>query len=92
MNHILFFFYSSCLRSWLEQDTSCPTCRKALSDSMERDYSSNMNDYGQNDILNREAPDSSSSQRNQYYHFEGKFESFLLHECNYLANGSGEGV
>ena len=23
---------SSCLRSWLEQDTSCPTCRTSLSD------------------------------------------------------------
>lgn len=42
---------------------------------MERDYSTNMNDYGQNDILNREVPDSSSNQRNQYYHFEGKFKS-----------------
>jgi len=25
-------FVSSCLRSWLEQDTSCPTCRTSLSD------------------------------------------------------------
>jgi E3 ubiquitin-protein ligase AMFR len=25
-------FYSACLRSWLEQDTSCPTCRTSLSD------------------------------------------------------------
>lgn len=24
-------FYSSCLQSWLEQDTSCPTCRLGLS-------------------------------------------------------------
>lgn len=23
-------FFSSCLRSWLEQDTSCPTCRTSL--------------------------------------------------------------
>uniref|UniRef100_A0AAV2ITN9 Small glutamine-rich tetratricopeptide repeat-containing protein beta n=1 Tax=Knipowitschia caucasica TaxID=637954 RepID=A0AAV2ITN9_KNICA len=23
-------FHNSCLRSWLEQDTSCPTCRKSL--------------------------------------------------------------
>jgi len=23
---------SACLRSWLEQDTSCPTCRTSLSD------------------------------------------------------------
>ena len=23
-------FHNSCLRSWLEQDTSCPTCRTSL--------------------------------------------------------------
>lgn len=26
-----FHFHSSCLQSWLEQDTSCPTCRLGLS-------------------------------------------------------------
>lgn len=25
------FFHNSCLQSWLEQDTSCPTCRLTLS-------------------------------------------------------------
>lgn len=25
-------FHHNCLRSWLEQDTSCPTCRKSLQD------------------------------------------------------------
>jgi hypothetical protein len=25
-------YFSACLRSWLEQDTSCPTCRTSLSD------------------------------------------------------------
>ncbi|XP_033110032.1 E3 ubiquitin-protein ligase AMFR-like [Anneissia japonica] len=25
------FFHNSCLRSWMEHDTSCPTCRKSLS-------------------------------------------------------------
>lgn len=30
--HVFHFglFDSSCLRSWLEQDTSCPTCRMSL--------------------------------------------------------------
>jgi len=28
----LLFTCSACLRSWLEQDTSCPTCRNSLSD------------------------------------------------------------
>ena len=31
--HLHFYsLYSNCLRSWLEQDTSCPTCRKSLQD------------------------------------------------------------
>lgn len=73
-------FHNSCLRSWLEQDTSCPTCRKALSDSIERDFSGNINDLGQNDILNREAADNSANQRNQFYHFEGS------HYASWLPN------
>ena len=28
-------FHHNCLRSWLEQDTSCPTCRKSLQDEKE---------------------------------------------------------
>lgn len=28
-------FHNSCLRSWLEQDSSCPTCRTTLSESNE---------------------------------------------------------
>lgn len=28
-------FHHNCLRSWLEQDTSCPTCRKSLQDDKE---------------------------------------------------------
>lgn len=28
-------FHQNCLRSWLEQDTSCPTCRKSLQDEKE---------------------------------------------------------
>lgn len=29
--HFLKNYFSSCLQSWLEQDTSCPTCRLGLS-------------------------------------------------------------
>jgi hypothetical protein len=28
-------FISSCLRSWLENDTSCPTCRQSLADDLQ---------------------------------------------------------
>lgn len=34
-------FHNSCLRSWLEQDTSCPTCRQSLSEPGERDANAN---------------------------------------------------
>ncbi|EDO34524.1 predicted protein, partial [Nematostella vectensis] len=31
-NHL---FHSSCLRAWLENDTSCPTCRKSLAEDLQ---------------------------------------------------------
>lgn len=34
-NNNYLFFKSNCLRSWLEQDTSCPKCRKSLQDDKE---------------------------------------------------------
>jgi autocrine motility factor receptor len=33
-------FHHNCLRSWLEQDTSCPTCRKSLQDEKPDQFSS----------------------------------------------------
>lgn len=88
-------FHNSCLRSWLEQDTSCPTCRKALSDSIERDYSTNMNDFGENDILNREATDGPSNQGSQYYHYEGSqysnwLPNFLLEVSHHNVSNNGQ--
>ncbi|CAL1279395.1 unnamed protein product [Larinioides sclopetarius] len=69
-------FHNSCLRSWLEQDTSCPTCRKALSDSMEKEV--NVASYDHSDILDREAGDHNSNSRNQYFQFEGsRYVSWL---------------
>lgn len=42
------FFHTTCLRSWLEQDTSCPTCRHSLrmqeDDNLENNIESDPND------------------------------------------------
>ncbi|XP_042897435.1 E3 ubiquitin-protein ligase AMFR [Parasteatoda tepidariorum] len=66
-------FHNACLRSWLEQDTSCPTCRKALSDdSIERNMATPQ-DFDHSDILDREVGDSG----HQYFNFEGT-NSWLL--------------
>lgn len=33
MIFVIMFFVRSCLRLWLEQDTTCPTCRVSLGDN-----------------------------------------------------------
>ncbi|XP_054709859.1 E3 ubiquitin-protein ligase AMFR-like [Uloborus diversus] len=65
-------FHNSCLRSWLEQDTSCPTCRKALSDSVDKNFSYDITQFDHTDILDRDATEHVNSQpRNQFFHFDG---------------------
>uniref|UniRef100_A0A4W6EC37 E3 ubiquitin-protein ligase AMFR n=1 Tax=Lates calcarifer TaxID=8187 RepID=A0A4W6EC37_LATCA len=69
-------FHSSCLRSWLEQDTSCPTCRMSL----------NIGEGGEGGQGEREAreavPDNMAAgagvdarphlnQLNHFFHFDG---------------------
>ena len=34
---IVFLNYRGCLRSWLEQDTVCPTCRRSLSQDLRQE-------------------------------------------------------
>ena len=33
VNSVVVFAVSSCLRSWLEQDATCPTCRTSIGES-----------------------------------------------------------
>ncbi|XP_022620343.1 E3 ubiquitin-protein ligase AMFR-like [Seriola dumerili] len=68
-------FHSSCLRSWLEQDTSCPTCRMSL----------NIGDGGEGRVereIREAAPDNVApgpaadarphlNQLNHFFHFDG---------------------
>lgn len=64
-------FTSSCLRSWLEQDTSCPTCRMMLSDSRNTDSSPTDNLHSENVPDTPPAPTPNRQQRNHFFHFDG---------------------
>uniref|UniRef100_A0A3B4YG10 Autocrine motility factor receptor a n=1 Tax=Seriola lalandi dorsalis TaxID=1841481 RepID=A0A3B4YG10_SERLL len=73
-------FHSSCLRSWLEQDTSCPTCRMSL----------NIGDGGEGRVereIREAAPDNVApgpaadarphlNQLNHFFHFDGETGSW----------------
>jgi autocrine motility factor receptor len=42
VNFVRYLLCRSCLRSWLEQDTSCPTCRVSLGDSQRQPEQNNL--------------------------------------------------
>lgn len=67
------FFHNSCLQSWLEQDTSCPTCRLAL--SMQASRRENTPE------IRQESPESQTSvgrNDNHFFHFDGsRYVSWL---------------
>lgn len=62
-------FCSSCLQSWLEQDTSCPTCRTVLS-VQSRHVLDAASRLEQMETVggNRRMP-------NHFFHFDGTFRS-----------------
>ncbi|KAH0539644.1 E3 ubiquitin-protein ligase AMFR-like isoform X1 [Cotesia glomerata] len=66
-------FHNSCLQSWLEQDTSCPTCRLTLSMQANRRDSTVE--------LRVESPESQTSvgrNDNHFFHFDGsRYVSWL---------------
>ena len=67
---------SSCLRSWLEQDTSCPTCRTSLNEGQEQDPNGNMpNERGaagnaMPDVM-PQPPANNQATTNHFFHFDG---------------------
>ncbi|KAK7115460.1 E3 ubiquitin-protein ligase AMFR-like isoform X2 [Littorina saxatilis] len=74
-------FHNSCLRSWLEQDTSCPTCRMTLSertgdqnpraDRTEAAGATNVN-------LAEAAAAANQGTTNHFFHFDGsRYVSWL---------------
>lgn len=69
-------FHNSCLRSWLEQDTSCPTCRQSLNDRPTTGPSNNLPaDHG--DGHTQQAPGTNQT-TNHFFHFDGsRYVSWL---------------
>jgi len=87
------YFHNSCLRSWLEQDVSCPTCRTSLQES-NRHVDLAMNAHGAAAPLDGvaggaaaggggggDAPGAGANQprpRNHFFHFDGsRYVSWL---------------
>lgn len=87
------YFHNSCLRSWLEQDISCPTCRKSLQESNRNvDVANGANVVdgatpaidgaaaaaGAGDIANQRPINPGPPQRNHFFHFDGsRYVSWL---------------
>ncbi|XP_058838910.1 E3 ubiquitin-protein ligase AMFR-like [Topomyia yanbarensis] len=65
-------FHNSCLQSWLEQDTSCPTCRLGLS------VHNNNANILQNDIHIDDTETPGRTGNNHFFHFNGsRYVSWL---------------
>ncbi|KAL4642193.1 E3 ubiquitin-protein ligase AMFR-like isoform X2 [Arapaima gigas] len=88
-------FHNSCLRSWLEQDTSCPTCRMSLNIS----ESNRVRDDHQRDPMDDNmvaGPGTDAhphlNQHNHFFHFDGSriaswlpsFSVEVMHTTNLL--------
>uniref|UniRef100_A0A4D5R9Y2 E3 ubiquitin-protein ligase AMFR n=1 Tax=Scolopendra viridis TaxID=118503 RepID=A0A4D5R9Y2_SCOVI len=77
-------FHNSCLRSWLEQDTSCPTCRTSLSGHNEQEAISNAVNNNGNSLdgigTTNSLPDAQPNRTttNHFFHFDGsRYVSWL---------------
>ncbi|KAM8946381.1 E3 ubiquitin-protein ligase AMFR isoform 1-T1 [Pelodytes ibericus] len=74
-------FHNSCLRSWLEQDTSCPTCRMSLNmaDNNRARGGPQRDNVDQNIIpLTVTEGRSRLNHHNHFFHFDGsRFASWL---------------
>uniref|UniRef100_A0A8D0B1L6 E3 ubiquitin-protein ligase AMFR n=1 Tax=Salvator merianae TaxID=96440 RepID=A0A8D0B1L6_SALMN len=87
-------FHNSCLRSWLEQDTSCPTCRMSLNIT---DNHRAREDHQRGNIDENLAPAAVAdrphlNQHNHFFHFDGSriaswlpsFSVEVMHTTNIL--------
>ncbi|XP_029464567.1 E3 ubiquitin-protein ligase AMFR [Rhinatrema bivittatum] len=89
------FFHNSCLRSWLEQDTSCPTCRMSLNIA---DNSRIREEQQRENVDENQAPGPPAEGRpplnhhNHFFHFDGSriaswlpsFSVEVMHTTNIL--------
>lgn len=60
--------FSSCLHSWLEQVTNCPTCRTPLVNGNRSSNNRRNNILGQDDMQ----PRPTNQTTNHFFHFDGK--------------------
>ena len=60
--------FSSCLRSWLENDTSCPTCRQSLASDLQPEQEEERQPRGMAAFMMGRG-----IRRNHFFHFDGKF-------------------
>nr|XP_060643793.1 E3 ubiquitin-protein ligase AMFR isoform X2 [Anolis sagrei ordinatus] len=88
-------FHNSCLRSWLEQDTSCPTCRMSLNIT---DTHQAREDHQRENMDENLAPVAVAegrthlNQHNHFFHFDGSriaswlpsFSVEVMHTTNIL--------
>ncbi|XP_061449783.1 E3 ubiquitin-protein ligase AMFR [Rhineura floridana] len=88
-------FHNSCLRSWLEQDTSCPTCRMSLNIT---DNHHTREDHQRENLDENLAPVAVAegrphlNQHNHFFHFDGSriaswlpsFSVEVMHTTNIL--------
>uniref|UniRef100_A0A8D1M5Q8 E3 ubiquitin-protein ligase AMFR n=1 Tax=Sus scrofa TaxID=9823 RepID=A0A8D1M5Q8_PIG len=88
-------FHNSCLRSWLEQDTSCPTCRMSLNIA---DNSRVREDHQGENLDENLVPVAAAegrprlNQHNHFFHFDGSriaswlpsFSVEVMHTTNIL--------
>lgn len=65
-------FHNACLRSWLEQDTSCPTCRISLSDQTSEPLSRmRVQMMGNNHNVPLNSLERHQNRRTNHFHFDG---------------------
>ncbi|XP_011923559.1 PREDICTED: E3 ubiquitin-protein ligase AMFR [Cercocebus atys] len=75
-------FHNSCLRSWLEQDTSCPTCRMSLNIA---DNNRVREDHQGENLDENLVPVAAAegrprlNQHNHFFHFDGSPEGVEMH-------------
>ena len=65
-----FFSVSSCLRSWLENDTSCPTCRQSLASDLQPEQEEQRQSRGVAAFMMGRG-----LRRNHFFHFDGKVKA-----------------
>ncbi|XP_024260869.1 E3 ubiquitin-protein ligase AMFR [Oncorhynchus tshawytscha] len=93
-------FHNSCLRSWLEQDTSCPTCRMSLNISGDGGPARGQQQGAGLPLENNLGPGGPAAdarphlnQHNHFFHFDGSriaswlpsFSVEVMHTTNILA-------